>query len=207
MTLAAETIQQDNSKQPAIRERAVMMLDGGIETEIISFDNLCDAREHVALFFQTRQPGTRPLVRIHSECLTGDAFGSAQCDCGDQLREAKEKISAEGGVLLYLRQEGRGIGLYNKISTYKAQREQGLDTFAANRHLGFEDDERSFRVAAEMLTALGMNRIRLLTNNPDKISQLTQYGIAIDEVIPTGRYEKEANRHYLQTKRDKGHTV
>mgnify|MGYP002713361606 CR=1 FL=1 len=116
-------------------------------------------------------------------------------------------MAAQGGILLYLRQEGRGIGLYNKISAYKAQREQGMDTFAANRHLGFDDDPRNFEVAAQMLAALGVSRIRLLTNNPDKVSQLRQHGITVEEIIPTGRYEKEANRHYLQTKKDKGHTL
>lgn len=196
----------NQTREPSVRTDTALALDTGVTARIISFDNLSDGKEHVALSFPAHQADQTPLVRIHSECLTGDALGSAQCDCGDQLREAKEKMSAQGGILLYLRQEGRGIGLYNKLDAYRLQQE-GLDTFAANRHLGFAEDERSFRVAAEMLQAMGIGKIRLLTNNPDKVAQLQMNGIEIEDVIPTGRYEKNANRHYLQTKRDHGHTL
>lgn len=197
----------DENRQPKIAVRTPLALDSGLTGEIISFSDLCDPGEHIALVYPSPAAQKTPLVRLHSECLTGDVLSSAQCDCGHQLREAKSKMQEQGGILLYLRQEGRGIGLYNKIKAYQAQREQGLDTFAANRHLGFDDDPRNFRVAAEMLAALGVSRIRLLTNNPDKVSQISACGITVEETIPTTRYETPANRTYLQTKRKNGHTI
>lgn len=192
---------------PRIRTRTPLALGSGAVADIVSFDGLCEPQEHVALVFPLPDAGAVPLVRLHSECLTGDVFGSARCDCGSQLHEAMERIAAQGGALLYLRQEGRGIGLYNKIEAYRLQREQGLDTFAANTHIGFAEDSRSFRVAAEMLQALGMIRIRLLTNNPHKAAELRGCGIAVDQVLPTGCYENPFNRDYLLAKRGKGHTV
>lgn len=203
---AANSADGDTSS-PRVLVRTPLALDSGANAEIVTFANLSDDREHIALIYNVARGDLPPLVRLHSECLTGDVLGSAQCDCGNQLREAQEKLAAEGGVLLYLRQEGRGIGLYNKISAYQAQSAQGLDTFAANRHLGFADDPRSFKVAAEMLKALGITHVRLLTNNPEKVRQLAENGIVICAVIPTGRFEKDANRHYLQTKRSHGHTL
>ncbi|PJB70880.1 MAG: GTP cyclohydrolase [Alphaproteobacteria bacterium CG_4_9_14_3_um_filter_47_13] len=203
---AEHTLCQKTDK-PAIRAQTPLILDNGIETRIISFKNLCDDKEHIALVFPNADFPKVPLVRLHSECLTGDVFGSAQCDCGDQLHEAKTRMGAEGGILLYLRQEGRGIGLYNKLDAYKAQHDLGLDTFAANTHIGFAEDMRSFTVAAEMLQAMGVRTIRLLTNNPDKVAQLQMTGIVIEQVIPTGFFEKLSNRRYLQTKRDKGHLL
>jgi len=197
----------NNNKAPAIAVRTPLALDNGITAEIVSFRNLCDRGEHVALVFPPTDAKTTPLVRLHSECLTGDVFGSAHCDCGDQLGEAKKKLAAEGGILIYLRQEGRGIGLYNKLRAYELQRRRGMDTFAANRHLGFADDPRNFRVAAQMLAALGVSEVKLLTNNPEKAVSLKSNGIEVAQIVPTGRYEKAANKDYLETKRRHGHLL
>lgn len=194
-------------KTPSVRVSTPLALDGGIAARIASFDNLPDAGEHIALLFGDWRDQAAPLVRLHSECLTGDVFGSAHCDCGDQLRESRARLAREDGILLYLRQEGRGIGLYNKIDAYRAQHDYSLDTFAANRHIGFADDPRNFAVAADMLKALGIGRIRLITNNPEKAASLRANAIAVAEIIPTGRYEKPHNRRYLETKRKKGHTL
>ncbi|MET7424309.1 GTP cyclohydrolase II [Dactylosporangium sp. NPDC005555] len=180
------------------------------DAELISFDGLCDELEHIALRFRVPAGDAAEaplLVRIHSECLTGDVFGSARCDCGPQLAEAVERISGEGGVILYLRQEGRGIGLYNKIDAYQLQ-DCGLDTFAANRELNFAEDERSYHVAAEMLAALGIRRVRLLSNNPDKAEQLRSNGIEVDSIVPTGVFLNQSNQDYLRAKLDQGgHTI
>jgi GTP cyclohydrolase II len=145
--------------------------------------------------------GRAPLVRPHSECLTGDVFGSQRCDCGPQLREAVERIGADGGFLLYLRQEGRGIGLYAKLDAYALQ-DAGLDTYAANVALGRGEDERNYRAAAQMLLALGVDRIRLLGNNPDKALQLQACAIVVAERVRTGVHLSEANVRYLAAKRD-----
>jgi GTP cyclohydrolase II len=147
-------------------------------------------------------------VRLHSECLTGDVFGSLKCDCGPQLREALRIIGdAGGGVLLYLRQEGRGIGLANKIRAYSLQ-DRGLDTVDANRRLGFADDEREYAHAAAMLRALGVDRARLLTNNPDKVKGLEGAGIAVTERVAHQMPANPHNADYLATKRKKsGHLL
>jgi GTP cyclohydrolase II len=146
-------------------------------------------------------------VRVHSECLTGDVFGSARCDCGPQLDEALRRISATGGAVLYLRQEGRGIGLYSKLDAYLLQ-DGGSDTFEANRLLGYDADERDYGVAAAMLRALGMPRIRLLTNNPDKVRQLRGCGIDVAAVVPTAVHRTAENASYLAAKADlAGHTL
>ncbi len=172
----------------------------GVPAEFIGFDGL-EGGEHIAIVVPGRSPdpSQAPLVRLHSECLTGDIFGSARCDCGCQLQEALEQLSAEGGVLLYLRQEGRGIGLYAKLEAYRLQ-DRGVDTYAANRQLNFPEDARDFGLAAQMLYALNIDRIRLLTNNPDKISQLRAAGIDIAEVRRTGVFVTDSNRAYLQAK-------
>lgn len=167
-------------------------------SEIISFGNLSDHGEHFAVRFEGSDTKA-PLVRLHSECITGDALASARCDCGPQLQEALQHLHREGGLLLYLRQEGRGIGLYRKLEAYLLQ-DQGLDTYAANRALGHKDDERSYQVAADMLEALGIQTIRLLSNNPDKQKQLTMAGITVESRIPTGVFVDADNRHYLETK-------
>ena len=147
--------------------------------------------------------GRAPLVRPHSECLTGDVFGSQRCDCGPQLREAVERISAAGGFLLYLRQEGRGIGLYAKLDAYALQ-DAGLDTYAANVALGFGEDERDYTAAAQMLRALGQDRVRLLSNNPDKTAQLERLGVAVSERVPTGVHRSPTNARYLAAKAHRG---
>jgi GTP cyclohydrolase II len=147
------------------------------------------------------------LVRPHSECLTGDVFGSQRCDCGAQLREAVERITDSGGFLLYLRQEGRGIGLYSKLDAYALQ-DAGLDTYEANLALGHREDERSYLVAAQMLRALGVSRTALLSNNPDKARQLGRFGVTVAERVPTGVHLSDTNARYLATKALRGgHTL
>lgn len=175
-----------------------------IPADLLSFNGLESGKEHVAVIFQdadTKQ--TVPLVRMHSECLTGDVFHSSRCDCGEQLDETIEKMGELGGVILYLRQEGRGIGLYNKIDAYELQ-SQGMNTYEANNHLGFGDDLRDFTEAALMLKALGLNEIRLVTNNPKKIRELEENGIIITEVVGTKAHVKEGNESYLKTKASHG---
>lgn len=176
----------------------------GYETtaEVFTFHGLIDGKEHIAFGLGDHRRATAegtPLVRLHSECLTGDVFGSKRCDCGPQLREAMESIARSGGYVLYLRQEGRGIGLYEKIDAYELQ-DQGLDTYAANRALGRDDDERDYTAAAQMLQALGVDHIDLLSNNPDKAGQLTELGLDIVRHVPTGVHLSESNRSYLTTK-------
>lgn len=145
------------------------------------------------------------LLRLHSECLTGDVFGSYRCDCGDQLQMALQKIEEHGrGAVLYLRQEGRGIGLVNKLQAYALQ-EKNIDTYEANIQLGFKPDERDYGIAAAMLHAKGIKQVRLMTNNPDKIQKLAYYGIEVVERIPLEITAQKENIHYLQTKRDKFH--
>jgi GTP cyclohydrolase II len=175
--------------------------------EIIAFRADGDTAEHVALVIGA-PGGAAPLVRVHSECLTGDALGSLKCDCGPQLGDALAAIAAAGwGILLYLRQEGRGIGLVNKLRAYALQ-DQGFDTVDANLRLGFQDDERDFAVAARMLEKLGQTRIRLLTNNPAKVAALTAEGIEVVEQVPLKAGAGEHNRAYLATKRDRsGHQL
>jgi GTP cyclohydrolase II len=173
--------------------------------QVFTFTGLSDGREHLALglgdWRSAAAGGATPLVRPHSECLTGDVFGSERCDCGPQLREAAERITKAGGFLLYLRQEGRGIGLYAKLDAYALQ-DTGLDTYQANLALGHGEDERDYTAAAQMLTALGVSRIRLLSNNPDKAAQLGTLGVRVTDRVPTGVHLSAANARYLTTKRD-----
>jgi GTP cyclohydrolase II len=191
------------------RVRVPLLFPDGFGTtaEVFTFTGLADGREHLALGLGDYERAPVPLVRPHSECLTGDVFGSQRCDCGPQLREAVERIAHAGGYLLYLRQEGRGIGLYNKLDAYALQ-DTGLDTYAANRALGHGDDERDYTAAAQMLAALGATRIGLLSNNPDKAGQLSALGIAVAAVRRTGAYVNDANARYLATKvRHAGHIL
>lgn len=170
---------------------------------VISFTGLVDGGEHVAIALGELSRSRDPLVRIHSECLTGDVFGSQRCDCGPQLREAVERIADVGGYLLYLRQEGRGIGLYAKLDAYALQ-DQGLDTYEANEALGFRADARDYTVAAQMIRALGLRRVSLLSNNPDKAAQLESLGIAVAQQVSTQVHWSPANARYLATKAARG---
>ncbi|SEM59874.1 GTP cyclohydrolase II [Streptacidiphilus jiangxiensis] len=167
--------------------------------DVFSFTGLSDQEEHVAIGLGDHRNNPEPLVRVHSECLTGDVLGSARCDCGPQLNEALQEIEKAGGYLLYLRQEGRGIGLYNKIDTYVLQ-DEGLDTYEANERLDLAADSRDYQVAADMLAALGVSRVRLLTNNPEKVRQLRACGVEVTERLSTGVHLTPYNRHYLETK-------
>ncbi|WP_333003579.1 GTP cyclohydrolase II [Vibrio coralliilyticus] len=171
-----------------------------IEAELLSFKGLKTDKEHVAIIFkQADKTQSSPLVRLHSECLTGDVFHSSRCDCGEQLDETINKMGESGGIILYLRQEGRGIGLYNKIDAYKLQSE-GLNTYEANNHLGFGDDLRDFTEAAQMLKALNVNKIRLITNNPKKIRELKEHGVEIEDTVNTSAHIKDGNEGYLKAK-------
>jgi len=185
--------------------RARLPLAGIASTQIVAFRDAATGEEHVALVVGAFG-GRPPLVRLHSECLTGDVFGSLKCDCGPQLRASLGLIEAEGGgVLLYLRQEGRGIGLANKVRAYQLQ-DRGLDTVDANRRLGFSDDTRDYGLAAAMLRALGIEAVRLLTNNPAKLDGLEAEGIAVVERVAHHMPVNPHNADYLATKRDRsGH--
>jgi GTP cyclohydrolase II len=168
--------------------------------KIVAFWNNRDAKEHVAMVHGDVMAAEDLPTRLHSECLTGDVMGSLRCDCRDQLESALRELgSRERGLLLYLRQEGRGIGLINKVRAYALQ-DAGLDTVEANRALGFRDDERDYAVAAHMLFSLDVRSVRLMTNNPDKIRQLEQYGIRVSDRIPHVMPPNEHNRFYLETK-------
>jgi GTP cyclohydrolase II len=191
----------------AIRRRIripLRLADGYSTTAtIVTFTGLTDAQQHVALEFGRPAAARLPLVRLHSECLTGDVFGSQRCDCGPQLREAVERITEHGGYVLYLRQEGRGIGLYDKLDAYALQ-DRGLDTYDANLALGHRADERDYTSAAQMLSGLGANRIALLSNNPDKGAQLARLGVTIATQVPTALHLTGTNAAYLATKARRG---
>ena len=167
---------------------------------LIGYRNVLDREEHVALLKGELEYA--PLVRIHSECLTGDVFGSYRCDCGPQLDTAMAKVEAEGGVILYMRQEGRGIGLLNKLKAYELQ-EQGLDTVEANVALGLHADLRDYRVSAAMLRDLGITNVRLMTNNPEKVDALEACGITVIERVPIIVGAHAANEKYRMTKQQK----
>jgi GTP cyclohydrolase II len=175
-------------------------IPGTSSSRLFAFRGATEPAEHLALVIGDVGGPDAPLCRIHSECLTGDVFGSLRCDCGQQLRSALSLMAAAGaGVLLYLRQEGRGIGLLNKLRAYELQ-ERGLDTVDANTHLGFRDDERDFSLAAAMLRQLDVTRVRLLTNNPDKLTVLERHGVTIVEHISHCVPANEHNRAYLHAK-------
>jgi GTP cyclohydrolase II len=175
---------------------------------IVAFWNNRDSKEHVAIVHGDVLGGQDVVTRLHSECLTGDALGSLRCDCRDQLHVALQKIAAEPrGVLLYLRQEGRGIGLLNKVRAYALQ-DRGFDTVDANIALGFRDDERDYAVAAHMLASLTIGSVRLLTNNPRKITELERYGIRVTGRLPHVIPANDHNRFYLETKASRsGHYI
>ncbi len=177
--------------------------------KVIAFTNDVDAHEHVALVLGDITPDEPTLVRVHSECLTGDVFGSARCDCGAQLHAAMQMVEQEGkGVILYMRQEGRGIGLVNKLKAYKLQDEEGLDTVEANVQLGFKPDLRDYGIGAQILRDLGVRKMRLLTNNPKKIIGLEGYGLEVVDRLPIEIISESENKEYLKCKRDKmGHLL
>ncbi|MGG1313520.1 MULTISPECIES: bifunctional 3,4-dihydroxy-2-butanone-4-phosphate synthase/GTP cyclohydrolase II [Cohnella] len=202
-----DLIRYRNAKEKLVKREVEIRLptDFGV-FRAIGYSNEVDKKEHVALV-KGEIDGSRPvLVRVHSECLTGDVFHSHRCDCGPQLEAALRQIEAEGtGVLLYMRQEGRGIGLLNKLRAYKLQ-EQGLDTVEANIKLGFAPDLRDYGIGAQILKDIGVRQIRLLTNNPRKIKGLEGYGLSVVERVPIQMSENEDNSRYLHTKKAKlGH--
>ncbi len=176
--------------------------------DLIAYKQVTTGQEHLALVKGTWKPDEPVLVRVHSSCITGDIFGSCRCDCGPQLHSAMEMIEKEGkGVVVYMNQEGRGIGLLNKLKAYKLQ-EQGLDTVEANIQLGFESDERDYGVGAQIIRDLGITKMKLMTNNPKKRAGLIGYGLEISQVIPIEIQSNSHNENYLITKRDKlGHTI
>jgi GTP cyclohydrolase II len=201
-----EALTKDSlAPQVTLLARARLPLDGMPDTQIFAFRGSDDGQDHVALLVGAFA-GKPPLVRLHSECLTGDVFGSLKCDCGPQLKEALRLIGeAGGGVLLYLRQEGRGIGLANKLRAYALQ-DRGLDTVDANLRLGFADDERDYTHAAAILRKLGIEEVRLLTNNPRKVEALEREGIKVAERVAHHMPANPHNADYLTVKRAKsGH--
>ena len=176
----------------------ISILGGTINAHFYGFKGFDKNNEHFAVGVNT-DTADIPLVRVHSECITGDVFGSQRCDCGPQLQEALETLNAQGGYLIYLRQEGRGIGLYSKFETYLLQ-DTGLDTYEANLHLNHPADSRTFTPAVDMLKALKVTQCRLLTNNPEKVQQLRDGGIDVVSAVPTGVFLTQHNRGYLQSK-------
>ena len=205
---AADSLDYDESTASRLKQvaAATVPLDGAENTRMIAFRPADGGAEHFAIIVGTPHPPGPVLTRLHSECFTGDLLGSLKCDCGQQLRGAINQISSEGsGVLLYLAQEGRGIGLINKLRAYALQ-DQGFDTVEANQRLGFEDDERVFFSAAEILHQLKFEKVRLLTNNPRKVSQLEQYGIEVTERVTHQFPSNPHNAAYLEVKATKsGH--
>jgi 3,4-dihydroxy 2-butanone 4-phosphate synthase/GTP cyclohydrolase II len=182
-------------------------IHGGMYKAIV-YHNEVDASEHMALVKGDVRASAGPLVRMHSECLTGDVFGSERCDCGDQIRQALKLIDDAGtGILIYMHQEGRGIGLTNKIKAYALQ-DHGLDTVEANLELGFKEDLRDYGIGGQILRDLGVDKLRLLTNNPRKISGIEDYGVKVIERVPLEMPPQASNIHYLRTKQTKlGHLL
>jgi GTP cyclohydrolase II len=209
---ASDLAEWKDTASLTIAARAHLPITASERAEIIAFRSVDDLREHVALLIGKQSGDTVPLVRLHSECLTGDILGSLKCDCGPQLDAALAAMSDEAaqggwGVLLYLRQEGRGIGLINKLRAYQLQ-DQGFDTVDANTRLGLPSEARDFPVAARMLALLGVQSIRLLTNNPAKVAALEGVGVSVLQRVPHHLPANPHNQRYLATKRDRaGHLL
>jgi 3,4-dihydroxy 2-butanone 4-phosphate synthase/GTP cyclohydrolase II len=209
VTIAA-LIQYRLRKERLVKRVATAMMPTSEgEFRSIVYENDIDHVDHIALIRGEIDSEDAVLVRVHSECLTGDAFGSQRCDCGEQLQGALKMIDEEGGgVLLYMRQEGRGIGLKNKIKAYALQDDEGLDTVQANERLGFPPDLRDYGVGAQILTDLGVKKMRLITNNPGKRAGIEGYGLSIVERVPLEIQPNEKNLAYLRTKKEKlGHVL
>lgn len=186
---------------------AIPLQDNGV-FQMTLFENDLDSSEHFVLIKEPVHANRVPLVRIHSECVTGDVFKSCKCDCGQQLEHSLSLIAAEGGVLVYLRQEGRGIGLANKLKAYSLQEQLGLDTVDANLHLGLPADDRDYSIAYQLLKHLGIESVRLLTNNPLKIKAIERLGIVVQERVPLEVMSTKENQGYLRTKKERlGHLL
>ena len=205
----ADLIQYRLARESIVKREAEAKLptDYG-DFRIMGYQNIINGDHHVALVMGDIADGEPVLCRVHSECLTGDVFGSKRCDCGDQLHQAMQIIRQEGrGVILYLRQEGRGIGLINKLRAYELQ-EKGMDTLDANLALGFRGDEREYFIGAQILRELGVKSMRLLTNNPDKVYQLEEFGLEISERVPIQMKVTPYDAFYLKTKKKRmGHII
>jgi len=189
-----------------IRTRVSVPIRDNIAADMVSFRIDGHKTEDIAVLFSGWEKQADVFVRIHSECLTGDVFGSRRCDCGAQLDEAITRMAVEGGIILYLRQEGRGIGLHNKLDAYALQVEKGQDTFEANTQLGFAEDARDYKIAAQMLADLGVKSVRLLSNNRDKAKALESEGINVAAILPTTVHVTDENASYLEAKQRHGHT-
>ena len=195
------------SRAASVRNAVDIPMSGGVTGRFITFTGLARGAEHFAIQFGAIDRQHPVLVRMHSECITGDLFGSLRCDCGAQLSRSVEMLQEHGGILLYLRQEGRGIGLVAKLDAYTLQ-DQGMDTFAANRALSLPEDARDYGCGADMLHAMGIQRVRLITNNPDKLEQLAGHGIEIVDRVSSGTHLTRFNADYLRAKVDvSGHRL
>ena len=203
-----EHLTADKEPEMSVSITANLPLEVAPDAKIVMFRQAASREEHFAIMIGRTETDRPPLVRLHSQCVTGDILGSLKCDCGPQLQTALAQMQAEGsGILLYLAQEGRDIGLLNKIRAYALQ-DAGLDTVDANHRLGFETDERAFSPAAAMLKALGVTAVRLMTNNPDKVSQLARFGIVVEDRIGLSLPTNPHNHDYLETKRARtGHLI
>jgi GTP cyclohydrolase II len=194
-------MERDNMTQPTIHRQVAARIPTRHGTfQLMLFTNTYDHKDHMALIMGDVEDQENVIVRVHSECFTGDVLGSVRCDCGEQLDRAMQMIAAAGqGVILYLRQEGRGIGLPDKLRAYNLQ-DEGLDTVEANLRLGHQPDERDYTIAALMLKDLGIRSVDLITNNPKKISELKSLGVVVNERMPIEVPPRPENLHYLRTK-------